>query len=229
MRYQLDGAPDLPISCDAACHRDRPDAIGGATDWVVGVGTPIHAMFDGMVRYRIAGTGGWALSLISDRRTGHVAESMHTSFAIDLVLGGTARHVHEGDVIGGTGGTAGAPGAGNSDGPHLHAHVEVDGVRMSEQEYFAQYGTSTAGDGSTPLTEQEEETMRPLAVVLNQPTSKLHGVILVHKDDGNQVITLKDRGYWDAVKVGFKPELEAVEYTEEQLFRSWADMYGIAL
>lgn len=55
------------IVCDDACHKRR-GSLGG-TDYAVVVGTPVYAMFSGMARYRVAGTGGWTpmIRLVDDR------------------------------------------------------------------------------------------------------------------------------------------------------------------
>lgn len=140
------------ISCGDACHKSR-GSLGG-TDYVVPVGTPVYAMFSGLARFRVAGTGGWTISI--NRDVDHqVGETMHMSRANGFILGGASRLVTEGDLIGWSGGAVRAPGAGSSTGPHLHAHVYVNGVRYGMEEYL--HNPSWAGGGSIPIEIEEEE------------------------------------------------------------------------
>ena len=158
------------ISCDDACHKRR-GSLGG-TDYVVGVGTPVYAMFSGMARFRVAGTGGWTVSI--ERDVDHqVGELMHLSRANGFVLGGARLAVTEGDLVAWSGGRKGAPGSGSATGPHLHAHVYVNGVRYGMEEYLA----NPAWAGGTPIPIITESNRRRkktmLALLINDGLNKL--------------------------------------------------------
>ena len=144
------------ISCDDACHKRR-GSLGG-TDYAVGVGTPVYAMFSGMARYRVAGTGGWTITIDRDGNP-HRGETMHLSRANGFVLGGASHHVTESDLIAWSGGVKGAPGSGSASGPHLHAHVYVNGTRYGMEEYLA--NPQWAG-GGTPINTGKEIIMRAI-------------------------------------------------------------------
>ena len=144
------------ISCDDACHKRR-GSLGG-TDYAVVVGTPVYAMFSGMARYRAAGTGGWTITIDRDGNP-HRGETMHLSRANGFVLGGASHHVTEGDLIAWSCGRKGAPGSGSASGPHLHAHVYVNGTRYGMEEYLA--NPQWAGNG-TPTSTGKEIIMRAI-------------------------------------------------------------------
>lgn len=152
-RRPLDHLPR--ITCNDACHKKRGSE--GGTDYLASVGTPVYAMFSGMARYRIAGTGGWTVSINRENST-QIGELMHLSRANGFTLGGSSRHVNEGDLVAWSGGAYKAPGAGSSTGPHLHAHVYVDGVRYGMEEYLA--NSTPAGGDITPIEAERKRTMR---------------------------------------------------------------------
>ena len=143
------------ISCDDACHKRR-GSLGG-TDYAVGLGTPVYAMFSGMARYRVAGTGGWTITINRDGNP-HRGETMHLSRANGFVLGGASHHVNESDLIAWSGGVKGAPGSGSATGPHLHAHVYVNGIRYGMEEYLA--NPAWAGGGALIEEKESEKIMR---------------------------------------------------------------------
>lgn len=136
------------IACDDACHKRR-GSLGG-TDYAVVLGTPVYAMFSGMARYRVAGTGGWTVTINRDVDY-QVGELMHLSRSNGFVLGGASRHVNEGDLVAWSGGAYKAPGSGSSTGPHLHAHVYINGRRYGMEEYLA----TPSWAGGTPIVIDE--------------------------------------------------------------------------
>ena len=111
-------------------------------DYAMPVGTPLPASADGV------------LTNIPDNGTaGNMAKVTHadgTATVYDHVSQFTApRSVKQGDVIAYSGGAAGAPGAGNSTGPHLHANdISADGTKL---EPFTT-GTGSGGSGN-PITD----------------------------------------------------------------------------
>lgn len=138
------------ISCNDACHKARR-SLGG-TDYAVIVGTPVYAMFSGTARYWKRGTGGYTITIYRDGFN-QIGETMHLSRSNGFDLGGASRHVTEGDLIGYSGGAIGHPGAGSSTGPHLHAHVIVDGIRYGMEEYLANPAWAASAE---PIKIEEE-------------------------------------------------------------------------
>lgn len=126
------------ISDNWAAHRAR-GSLGG-TDWATPVGTPIVAPTSGVVRYEYGkGSGGYIISLTLDDTGGYVMQFLHCS-----AFEGSDRRVNAGEVIGYTGGAAGAPGAGSSTGPHVHVHlVDPNGIREDVLPWFEGSGGNT--------------------------------------------------------------------------------------
>lgn len=123
----LKGNP--PISCDDVCHRARGSR--GGTDYAVPVGTPVYATFNGHVaRYYNNEAGNY---LCINHENGHVSYYMHLS----RYVSSTGDYVTEGQLVAYSGGIAGIHGSGSSTGPHLHANVDIDGIRYGMEEYLA--------------------------------------------------------------------------------------------
>lgn len=198
------------ISCDDRCHKNR-GSLGG-TDYAVGVGTPVYAMFSGMARFQVVGTGGWTVSIRRDG-SNQVGQLMHLSRANGLTLGGASRHVNEGDLVAWSGGAKGALGAGSSTGPHLHAHVSVNGTRYGMEEYLA--NPAWAGSG-TPINTGSESIMRPI----REPSG---GITLVGETT-YQNLTLEQWLVESKIWGGYT-QLSAAEYqraiTDSQIRRAY--------
>jgi tape measure domain-containing protein len=100
----------------------RPGHVHAGTDYAVKVGTPVSATAGGTVIE--AGTlPGYGNVIIIDHGRGLTTRYAHLS-QIGVGKGAT---VAQGDQIGLSGGARGAPGAGNSQGPHLHYEVRKGG------------------------------------------------------------------------------------------------------
>ena len=120
----------------------------GGVDWATPVGTPIEAPEDGYLTFILNnGTGGHTATLIRDPN--HSTQLMHLS-----QFAGGARNVKEGELIGLTGGAKGAPGAGSSTGPHVHAHSYEFGKRVPP--FFLHAASGMSGD-KEPIIEQTKE------------------------------------------------------------------------
>ena len=115
------------ISDDWQAHRSR-GSLGGV-DYAVGVGTPIKAPTDGKVTNTPNnGTGGHTVNLTSPN--GYKTQFMHCSRFVN------EGYYHQGDIIGYSGGAAGAAGAGSSTGPHCHVHIVLpNGQRVNMLDY----------------------------------------------------------------------------------------------
>lgn len=126
--------PPLPIQSGNNYRWNEPRAKGPHKGIDIGasVGTPIQAIADG----KVIGAGpldpdcGDGISI--QHADGFVSSYCHLS-GIKVSNGQT---VSQGDIIGLTGGAVGAPGSGNSKGPHLHLTLKKDGQRVNPLEYF---------------------------------------------------------------------------------------------
>lgn len=118
-----------------AQHRAR-GSLGGV-DYGAPLGSPILAPEDGVVDYRVAGTGGYTVRITYSN--GASTEIMHMR-TLQYLPNGT--RVAEGRQIGISGGAKGSAGAGSSDGPHMHVHDNTPGgTRVAP---FTQVPNSTA-------------------------------------------------------------------------------------
>ena len=87
-------------------------------DFGVKVGTPIEAVAPGVVTFVGQGTG-WGNNVVVQHPNGYSSRYAHLS-SMQVSKGDKIR-AHQ--VIGRSGGKPGAPGAGNSTGPHLHLEI----------------------------------------------------------------------------------------------------------
>jgi len=128
------------ISDGWAAHRAR-GSLGGI-DWATPVGTPITAPNPGQVVYEAGkGSGGYIITLHLANSPGYKMQFLHCSS-----FNGGNRTVKEGELLGYTGGAAGAPGAGSSTGPHVHVHmVDPNGVREDPLPWFANSAPAPSG------------------------------------------------------------------------------------
>lgn len=110
----------------------RPGHTHAGTDYAVPVGTPVSATAGGTVIE--AGTlPGYGNVIIIDHGRGMTTRYAHLS-RIGVAKGAT---VGAGDQIGLSGGARGAPGAGNSQGPHLHYEVRKGGKPVDPNGLYA--------------------------------------------------------------------------------------------
>src|SRR5437016_6172720 len=103
-------------------------------DLAVPVGTPLLAAEDGKVT--VAGNadpGGYGNEVEITAADGTVMRYGHLS-SVGVTVGDP---VKRGQLIGKSGGQAGAPGSGNATGPHLHFEVRKDGTTVDPVPYLA--------------------------------------------------------------------------------------------
>lgn len=145
-----------PMVEDDASHKRR-GSLGGE-DYGVAAGSPLYAPATGTLRARNGGTGGNTLSLNPDGYDDIVAiEVMHCSGLGGLQIGGSSIRVTEGQLVGKSGGVKGAPGAGNSTGPHTHEHIDLsNGTRTGITLYMQEHGGSAAKPGTSTKPTLEE-------------------------------------------------------------------------
>ncbi len=134
-----------PITGTWQEHIDR-GSLGGI-DYGMGVGTALPAAGGGVVtNIPYNGTGGHTVTIQHDN--GYRTQYMHLS-QFSLASG---TRVGMGAVVGLSGGAAGAPGSGNSTGPHLHWHmVNPSGARINPLTYLG------GGGGGLPKTTTEQD------------------------------------------------------------------------
>lgn len=127
-------------------HIDR-GSLGGI-DYGMGVGTGLPAAGGGVVtNIPYNGTGGHTVSIQHDN--GYRTQYMHLS-QFSLANG---TRIGMGGVVGLSGGAAGAPGSGNSTGPHLHWHmINPSGTRINPLTFLG-----GGGGGGLPKTATEQD------------------------------------------------------------------------
>lgn len=138
------------VTCDWTCHRNR-GSLGGV-DWAMPVGTALPAPSAGVVTF-LANNGTAGHTATVRRADGSRTQYMHLS----AFVGKSGRTVKQGEIIGKSGGAKGAPGAGSSTGPHLHAHdITKLGARVRP---FTTEAMTASPTSPSPIgsTENEEE------------------------------------------------------------------------
>lgn len=139
---------DYTITDDWDAHVAR-NGFGGGVDWAMPVGTPILCPDYARVEYiPNNGTGGHTTKAIYER--GNYDVFMHNS---DFLPGNYVRG--PGESIALSGGAKGAPGAGNSTGPHVHSHgIDERGNRVRP---FFLNSPPFPTSKTTSLTEMDNE------------------------------------------------------------------------
>lgn len=126
-------------------HHDYP-----AWDYGVGVGTEVYAMTNGRIASAIdddeARCGGTVMI-----RTD--SDAQITYCHLSLVVVDRGDEVEAGDLLGLTGGEPGAPGAGNTSGPHLHLQIRFEGqLRCPQDQLLALIDGETLSLGDLNTT-----------------------------------------------------------------------------
>jgi murein DD-endopeptidase MepM/ murein hydrolase activator NlpD len=111
----------------------RKTHVHNGIDISASVGTPIKAIADGVVvmsdpNYNDSCGAGISIKHADGFQSGYCHLSKNSVNVGDSVK--------QGDIIGLTGGAAGARGAGNSDGPHLHFTLKKGGTPVNPMSYF---------------------------------------------------------------------------------------------
>lgn len=136
-----------PITDDWDDHIRRGSA--GGIDYKMPVGTPLPSPEAGTVSY-IPNNGTGGHTAVITHKDGRQTVYMHLS-SFTLWNGAL---VNAGDIVGKSGGAKGAPGAGSSTGPHLHAHQNQNGRRVPPFD----------GMTSSAMTREEDDMNRILIV-----------------------------------------------------------------
>lgn len=104
----------------------RGSRTHGGIDYQIRSGSPVYATQSGTVDFAGLTNDGYGNLIKLNHGSGTQTRYAHLSrFAVN-----SGQSVNKGDIIGYTGGAKGAPGAGNSTGPHLHYEVWVNGKKV---------------------------------------------------------------------------------------------------
>lgn len=127
--------PVFGISCPFHCSGYPYEYLIGphsGTDIPTNVGTPIKAPADGYVgRAHDSGGRGYSYIMLIHGDNFSTVYGHVSGFAV-----AEGKFVKRGDLIGYTGGAAGAHGSGLSSGPHLHFEVRKNNVAVDAQRYL---------------------------------------------------------------------------------------------
>ena len=140
LEYTVSGG-DLP---SAYPGRGAPGHGYPGRDYQIPVGKAITVFKPGKVSYAALHSSGYGNLVVIDHNDGSKSYYAHLS-KINVNVGDEIKE-NEKVVVGLTGGEAGAPGAGNSTGPHLHFEVRKNGRQVTNYDdgdaYF-RFGTVT--------------------------------------------------------------------------------------
>lgn len=132
----------LPLDEVDADRAARPHHDYPAWDYGIPVGTPIYAMTAGDVVFATADDGKKCGGTVSMRTADGALQIAHCHLSDVLVA--TGDQVQPGDLLGLSGGQPGAPGAGNTFGPHLHLQMRRDGQLVCPQAQLVALGQGVA-------------------------------------------------------------------------------------
>ena len=153
LEYEVSGGELPSLYPGRGFGRSKNDHDYRARDYQIPVGKAITVFKPGTVTYARLDPSGYGNLVIVRHTDGKQSVYAHLS-RINVSEG---EEIKEGErkVIGLTGGEAGAPGAGNSTGPHLHFEVKDDrGNRITgynDGDAYFRFGTVTGVRKRTPL------------------------------------------------------------------------------
>ena len=130
----------LPLASIDALRAARPHHNYPAWDYGTPVGTELMAMTSGRITTALDDDGarcGGTVSITTD------AGAQITHCHLSSVLVDRGDDVEAGDLLGLTGGQPGAPGAGNTSGPHLHLQIRLNGELLCPQAQLLAIGEDT--------------------------------------------------------------------------------------
>jgi len=180
-----------PISDGWAEHIAR-GSLGGI-DYAMPVGTRLPAAGGGVVTNTpYNGTGGHTVTIRHDN--GYRTQYMHLS---QFLLGDGTR-VGMGDVVGLSGGAAGAPGSGSSTGPHLHWHmIDPNGARINPLAFLE--SDIPGVPVVAPVYETGNHNWQPMLVGHNGQALYASTISAVVRADGTKIIySVRDGRLYEA-------------------------------
>lgn len=131
-----------PISCDYACHSDRPVPDPGI-DLATPQGTPLYAPLEARITFtgyvtREDGSPSYGnfteIELLEGPDIGLRLAFAHLSQRPERLM-----RLHAGTLFAHTGGEVGAPGSGNSTGAHVHVRAMRDGRKIDPTKIIDRY------------------------------------------------------------------------------------------
>lgn len=142
---QVPGSIDgwtLPLEEVDADRAARPHHDYPAWDYGIPVGTPVYAMTAGEVTFATSDDGRKCGGTVTFETSADGMQIAHCHLSAIRVSAGDT--VQPGDLLGLSGGQPGAPGAGNTFGPHLHLQMRRDGVLVCPQAQLVALGQGVA-------------------------------------------------------------------------------------
>jgi hypothetical protein len=137
--------------------RRSPGGVGSSNhrgvDYPVAVNTPVTASAPGVVRWKDDPDGYGRYAVVDH---GNGVETVYAHLGRASVAEGA--RVEQGDVIGMSGGARGAPGSGNSQGPHVHYEVRQNGSAINPERALRGSVTVAPGAGRS-VSEALPETL----------------------------------------------------------------------
>lgn len=121
----------LPLARIDSDRATRPHHDYAAWDYGAPVGTEVYAMTSGTITTALADDDARCGGTVTLTTAAEGAAITHCHLSEVLVE--RWEEVAAGDLIGLTGGVPGAPGAGNTTGPHLHLSIRLDGTLRCPQ------------------------------------------------------------------------------------------------
>jgi len=171
---------DRSINCDFACHRARGSQ--GGIDYHAVVGSAVPSCGPGVVRvastWGTNGAGGWTVEV--DHGGGISSFYLHLS-AFRVSKG---QVVSEGQILGLSGGAAGAPGSGSSTGQHIHWHINDNGVVVDPEVFVAGHPSTTPPE--TP-SNSEDDDMKVIRLNTTGNTYLVGAEYMHHLPDANYI------------------------------------------
>lgn len=146
------GSPVSGGSITGRFGEKRPGHNHAGVDFGVPVGTNVSAVAGGTV-IEIGSLPGYGNTIIIDHGRGTTTRYAHLS----QLMVSKGQQVGQGDLIGLSGGAKGAPGAGNSEGPHLHFEVRRGGRAVNPAAGSFPTDPAMAGRGAIRSAESAAE------------------------------------------------------------------------
>lgn len=122
--------PDLDRDRSLRPHHNYP-----AWDYGVRVGTEVYAMTWGTITTALDDDGARCGGTVTIRTDPDAAQMTYCHLSAVFIEAGD--YVGPGDLLGLSGGQPGAPGAGNTTGPHLHLQIRHNGALLCPQTQLA--------------------------------------------------------------------------------------------
>ena len=156
-------------------------------DFAVPVGSPVYAVRPGIVERISDQASGWGKYIIIKHEPGtSYGETFYSLYAHLSNVSVTNRQaVTAGMVIGKSGGEDGAPGAGNSTGPHLHFEIQLSllGNQVDPRKFYAKY--------KSKLENASVESYERMSSNTNVPSDSLSNNSLSFTPAGNNLNTIQ--------------------------------------